>query len=187
MDPTKTNPLLLEAVQIQPILGGILEDIKKRETDFGYDRESAYIELKGKIAPYVGSAAENPKLSDRKYYEATVKAIDQLLPPDDKQQDNLWGDLIRIIRQPYHPDKPQRLLKVLRRLNYTLIYSRSELKITRGKEHYSIALSDNNEYGSHDDNDALYNLARNILLTKLDYQGLPKTDGELDDYLYSYE
>jgi hypothetical protein len=79
----KTNPLILEAVQIEPRLKPILDEAKNQRNVPGYHRIRTYYDLKAQACLLVGSSAPKPQIRTGKHFDAIVLTIGDLLPEDD--------------------------------------------------------------------------------------------------------
>jgi hypothetical protein len=79
----ENNKLLQEILQTEPRLLPIIETAKNQKRQRGYNRVRTYIELRNQAMSYVGHSARNEQLSSSRHYDAVIRTIDDLLPPDE--------------------------------------------------------------------------------------------------------
>ncbi len=79
----KSDPLILEALQLEPHLRPILDEAKNQKNEPGYHRIRRYYDLKKQAECFVGSLARDRRLKSSKHFDAIVLTIGDLLPEDD--------------------------------------------------------------------------------------------------------
>jgi hypothetical protein len=79
----RTNSDLQAVVTLEPRVRPLLESAAARLNGPGYNRIREYDRLKTAAMHLVGDGSENPHLKTHKAYDLVVRAIDDLLPPDD--------------------------------------------------------------------------------------------------------
>lgn len=79
----KTDPLLLEAVEVEPRLKPLLEEARKQKNVPGYHRIRTYYALKKQMDWLVGWQAKDKRIQSQKHYDAVVGMMSDLLPEDD--------------------------------------------------------------------------------------------------------
>jgi len=77
------QPLLVEALRIEPRLQRFVDEAKTQQNVDGYNRIRTYIRLRNACSSLVGWFAENASLKTREHYSAVTQTIADLLPPDD--------------------------------------------------------------------------------------------------------
>ncbi len=79
----QNNALLHRVLEIEPRLKPLVEAAKKQKNEPGYNRIHAYERLKQQAETLVGWQVKNPQLKTSKSFDAVVRTIGDLLPPDD--------------------------------------------------------------------------------------------------------
>jgi hypothetical protein len=83
IERAEKNILLQEILKSEPDLISIIDEAKKQKKAKGYNRIKKYIELRNKAIPLVGWKASNEQIRTSEHYDAVIRTIDDLLPPDD--------------------------------------------------------------------------------------------------------
>src|SRR3712207_5777931 len=100
------DPLVQEALRVEPRLAAIIERARTQTNVPDYNRIRTYYELKGMFKWLVGWHAAQPHLRTQRHYEAFVRAIDDLLPPDAvdlaRSEERRVGKECRSRWSPYH-------------------------------------------------------------------------------------
>jgi hypothetical protein len=76
------NNSLLKIIKIEPRISDIVSDILKLNNCQGYNRDEEYRYFKTRLIKLVGHTAENDEVGDADSYEAVIRVVDDLLPPD---------------------------------------------------------------------------------------------------------
>jgi hypothetical protein len=82
VDRVNDDPLVQEAMCLEPRLVAVIKEAMHQKRTRGYNRIQKYIELKNRATALVGQFAEVEQLRTQEYYDAVRGAIDDLLPPD---------------------------------------------------------------------------------------------------------
>jgi hypothetical protein len=183
LNELETSADLREAIRIEPEILSLLQDAKNVNIQLGYDWEKHYTRLKARATNLVGWEATNPKLIETKYYDAVIKVITNLLPGDDDELEDVWGDLIYTVRRQWQPETHEKIIDLLAKLQYSLTFTDKYILIIRGDETYRRTYAEDS-----DKYHALYRLARHIISKKIQYNRDEELSPEyIDDYIENYQ
>ena len=79
----QADPLVQEALRIEPRLQSVLDRARLQTNEPGYHRIRTYYDLKRMFLGLVGWYAPQPQIRTQHHYMAIVGAVADLLPPDD--------------------------------------------------------------------------------------------------------
>ena len=78
----QADPLVQEALRIEPRLLAALDRARLQTNEPGYHRIRTYYDLKRMFSGLVGWNAPQPQIRTQHHYRAIVGAVADLLPPD---------------------------------------------------------------------------------------------------------
>ena len=78
----QSNEVLQEVLRIEPRLVAVIDEAKRQRSVRGYDSVGKYIELKNRALRLAGCLAEKEELRTNKAYDAVMRTVYDLLPPD---------------------------------------------------------------------------------------------------------
>jgi hypothetical protein len=82
IDRMKSNTLLQEVLRREPRIQAIVDEAVQQQNEAGYHRIQTYYALKHQAEPLVGWGAAKPEIKTPAHYDAVIRTLDDLLPPD---------------------------------------------------------------------------------------------------------